>query len=100
MKFGGAIVGKGANETYDDYLLTAVQSDIATLRDDYDSKRTLSDGLSGAGDACLVIGALLTVYSVIRSGDDAGPRTAELPAFSITPDFRQRQVAALWRRAF
>lgn len=54
----GAIMQNQANETYDQYLHTAVQADMNRLIDDYDSKHQQSIIVSKAGVG-LVIGAII-----------------------------------------
>jgi len=54
----GAVIQGQANETYDRYLHTAVQSDMESLIDDYDRKHQQSIIASRAGIG-LVVGAIL-----------------------------------------
>jgi hypothetical protein len=67
LKFAGVLARGSAQRIYDDYLTTAVQSEIAQLRDDYRSKRRVGTSLSNAGNAYLVTGALLTALSALRA---------------------------------
>ena len=49
LKFGSAFVASSAQDTYDQYLFTGIQADIAKYRDNYKSKRDLSVGMSRTG---------------------------------------------------
>ena len=46
LKFGSIFVANSAQDTYDQYLSTGIQADIAKHRDDYRSMRDLSVGMS------------------------------------------------------
>ncbi len=62
LKLGGAVVGGGAAETYDDYLLTADQAALSALGDDYDRGRRLGQGLSGTGNGFLAAGVHFATF--------------------------------------
>ena len=94
VKFGGILTKNTANQTYDDYLTTAVAADIQTLREDYRSQKRLADGLSAGGNGMMVAGALLTAYAIVRSND------AMTPALSFVPARNGRPWYVAWRRRF
>jgi len=93
MKFAGLQVQGKAQSTYDDYLTTAVQSEIAQRRDDYRAKRRVGTALSNTGNALLVTGALLTAVSALRS------TTSEAPT-SLSPRLNGNRVGFAFSRRF
>jgi hypothetical protein len=74
----GAIMQGQATETYDQYLHTAVQSDMGKLIDDYELKRQQSMIASRTGIG-LVIGAIL--LSFIDAAYIPSPEVQKTPAF-------------------
>jgi hypothetical protein len=100
LKLGGAVVGGGAAETYDDYLLTADQAALTALRDDYDSERRLGQGLSGTGNGFLAAGVLFATLSLLRSSRDASDGLAQAPAIALTHNAARRELGVLWRHGF
>ena len=73
----GVIIQGQANETYDEYLHTAIQSDMKSLLDDYEEKHQQSIIASRAG-AGLVIGAIL--LSLLDAAYIPPPETEETPS--------------------
>ncbi len=73
----GVIIQGQANETYDQYLHTAIQSDMKNLLDDYEEKHQQSILASRAG-AGLVIGAIL--LSLLDAAYIPPPETEETPS--------------------
>jgi hypothetical protein len=103
LKFGGVVVGTGAAETYDDYLLTADQSRLIALREDFRSERRLGRGLSGAGNGLLAAGILFATLSLLRDasdGGDVGEELAQAPPISLTHNGARRELGVLWRYGF
>ena len=100
LKFGGVVVGTGAAETYDDYLLTADRARLTALREDFRSERRLGRGLSGAGNGLLVAGVLFATLSLLRDSSDAGEQLAHAPPISLTHDRARRELGVLWRHGF
>lgn len=100
MSFGGAVVGADASETYDQYLLTARQSDLAALHDDYSSKRLMSDRLSKTGAGLMAAGALLAIYSALS--EDAPPlaEPAEGMSAFLDEDAAAARAGVVWRMRF
>ena len=72
----GAVLQGQANETYDEYLHTAVQADMNSFIDDYDQKHQQSLIASRAGIG-LVIGAIL--ISLIDAAHIEQPEAEEAP---------------------
>ena len=62
LKFGSAFVASSAQDTYDQYLSTGIQTDLATHRDDYNTKRDLSIGMSRTGVAFVGLAVLISVF--------------------------------------
>jgi hypothetical protein len=75
--FASVIIQGQANETYDEYLHTAIQSDMKNLLDDYEEKHQQSIIASRAG-AGLVIGAIL--LSLVDAAYIPPPETEETPS--------------------
>jgi len=73
----GVIIQGQANETYDQYLHTAIQSDMKNLLDDYEEKHQQSIIASRAG-AGLVIGAIL--LSLVDAAHIPPPETEKTPS--------------------
>ena len=62
LKFGSVFVANSAQDTYDQYLSTGIQSDLATHRDDYTTKRDLSVAMSRTGIAFVGLAVLVSVF--------------------------------------
>lgn len=100
LKFGGAVVGTGAAETYDDYLLTADQSELTALREDFKSEQRLGRGLSGAGNGLLAAGLLFATLSLLRNASDGGEEVAQAPPITLTRDRGRRELGLQWSYGF
>ena len=64
-KFGSAYAAKLANESYDAYLHTAVQSEMQKKLDEYRLRRDVSRGLSAASIGFTAIGAICSFYKAL-----------------------------------
>ena len=62
LKFGSTFVASSAQDTYDQYLATGIQSDLATHRDNYKTKRDLSIAMSRTGVAFVGLAVLISVF--------------------------------------
>ncbi len=62
LKFGSVFVANSAQDTYDQYLSAGIQSDIAKYRDDYETQRNLSIGMSRTGIAFVGFAVLISVF--------------------------------------
>ncbi len=100
MSFGGAAVGADASETYDQYLLTARQSDLAALHDDYSNKRQMSDRLSKTGASLMAAGALLAIYSALSEDAPLPAAPAEGMSALIGGDASFARAGVVWRMRF
>lgn len=64
-KFGSAYAAKLANESYDAYLHTAIQSEMREKLDEYRLRRDISWGLSGASIGFTAIGVIYSLYRAL-----------------------------------
>ena len=62
LKFGSIFVANSAQDTYDQYLSTGIQADIAKHRDDYRSMRDLSVGMSRTGIGFVGLAVFISVF--------------------------------------
>lgn len=62
LKFGSIFVANSAQDTYDKYLSTGIQSDLAKHRDDYETQRSLSIGMSRTGIGFVGFAVLISVF--------------------------------------
>ena len=81
MKFGSVFVEKSAQDSYDQYLNTAIQTDITKYRDSYTAKHNASTIMSRVGIGLVGIAALVSVFDQLDV--IATPSTA----FRVTPSY-------------
>ena len=62
LKFSSIFVANSAQDTYDQYLSTGIQADIAKHRDDYRSMRDLSVGMSRTGIGFVGLAVFISVF--------------------------------------
>ena len=62
LKFGSIFVAKTAQDTYDEYLSTGIQSDLTKYRDDYKTQRDVSLGMSRTGIGFVGLAILISVF--------------------------------------
>lgn len=62
LKFGSVFVASSAQDAYDQYLSTGIQSDLVTHRDDYKTKHDLSSAMSRTGVAFAGLAVLISVF--------------------------------------
>lgn len=62
LKVGSVFVATSAQDSYDQYLATGIQADIAKHRDDYRSNRDLSVGMSRTSIAFVGLAVLISVF--------------------------------------
>ena len=62
LKFGSVFVATSAQDAYNQYLSTGIQADIAMHRDNYQSKRDLSVGMSRTGIGFVGLAVLISVF--------------------------------------
>ena len=100
LKFGSVFVANSAQDTYDQYLSTGIQSDLAKHRDDYESQRNLSIGMSRTGIGFVGLAVLISVldqFEVIS--ESSAVRSARL---NIEPSYNPRtgDAALTFQRKF
>ena len=62
LKFSSIFIANSAQGTYDQYLSTGIQADIAKHRDDYRSMRDLSVGMSRTGIGFVGLAVFISVF--------------------------------------
>ena len=88
LKFGSVFVANSAQDTYDQYLSTGIQSDITKYRDDYKTKRDLSMGLSRTGIAFVGFAVLISVFDQFDViSESSAARSTQL---SLKPSYNPR----------
>ena len=100
LKFGSIFVANSAQDTYDQYLSTGIQADIAKHRDDYKSMRDLSVGMSRTGIGFVGLAVFISVLDqldVISESSDY--RSAWL---NLKPNYnpRTREASLTLQRKF
>ena len=100
LKFGGIFVANSAQDTYDQYLSTGIQADIARHRDDYRSMSDLSVGMSRTGIGFVGLAVFISVLDqldVISESSDY--RSAWL---NLKPNYnpRTREASLTLQRKF
>ena len=85
LKFGSVFVANSAQDTYDQYLSTGIQSNLATHRDDYTTKRDLSVAMSPTGIAFVGLAVLVSVFDQLDVISDS--RSVQL---SLKPNYNPR----------
>ena len=66
LKFGSVFVANSAQDTYDQYLSAGIQSDIAKYRDDYETQRNLSLGMSRTGIGFVGFAVLISIFDQLN----------------------------------
>ena len=100
LQFGSVFVANSAQDTYDQYLATGIQSDLATHRDDYTTKRNLSIGMSRTGIGFVGFAVLISVFDQLAVvSESSGARSARL---SLSPSYNPRtgDAALTFQRNF
>lgn len=90
LNFGGVFVQKSAQDSYDQYLTTALQADIAKHRNDYVSRRDTSLTMSRVGIGMVGVAALISVFDQL----DLISRQSQPAALRLAPgyDFQNRET--------
>ena len=88
LKFGSILVANSAQDTYDQYLATGIQSDLAIHRDDYATKRNLSIGMSRTGIGFVGFAVLISVLDQVDViSESSAARSVRL---SLHPSYNPR----------
>ena len=79
LKFGSVFVESSAQDSYDQYLNTAIQADITKHRDDYISKHDGSVLMSRIGIGFVGIAAMISIFGQLdRISKSSQPQSASL----------------------
>ena len=100
LKFGSIFVANSAQDTYDQYLSTGIQADIAKHRDDYKSMRDLSVGMSRTGIGFVGLAVFISVFDqldvISKSSDYCSARLNLKPSYNP----RTREASLTLQRKF
>ncbi|MDE0298898.1 MAG: hypothetical protein OXN17_09720 [Candidatus Poribacteria bacterium] len=98
LKFGSVFVEKSAQDSYDQYLTTALQADIARHRTDYTSRRDASLVMSRAGMGLVGVAALISIFDQLDLISDQ----SQSAALRLTPsfDFQNRETTLSFQGHF
>ena len=100
LKFGSVFIANSAQDTYDQYLSAGIQSDIAKYRDDYETQRNLSLGMSRTGIGFVGFAVLISVFDQLDViSESSAARVARL---SLKPSYNPRtgDTALILQRKF
>ena len=100
LKFGSVFVANSAQDTYDQYLSAGIQSDIAKYRDDYETQRNLSLGMSRTGIGFVGFAVLISVFDQLNViSESSASRSVQL---SFKPSYNPRtgDAALTFQRKF
>ena len=100
LKFGSVFVATSAQDTYDQYLSTGIQADIAKHRDDYKSQRNLSTGMSRTGIGLVGLAVLISVFDQLDViSESSAARSIQL---NLEPSYNPRtgEAALTLQRKF
>ena len=89
LKFGSILVANSAQDTYDQYLSTGIQSDLATHRNDYTTKRNLSIGMSRTGIGFVGFAVLISVLDQLDVISESS--VARSVRLSLHPSYNPRR---------
>ena len=90
LKFGSVFVEKSAQNSYDQYLNTGLQADIARYRTDYTSKRDAGVVMSRVGIGLVGVATLISIFDQL----DLISQQSQPAALRLTPgyDFQNRET--------
>ncbi len=83
LKFGSVFVDKSAQDSYDQYLITALQADIAKHRNDYTRQRDTSLAMSRVGIGLVGVATLISIFDQL----DLISRESQSSALRLTPSY-------------
>ena len=88
LKFGSIFVANSAQDTYDEYLSTGIQTDLTTHRDDYKTQRDVSLGMSRTGIGFVGLAILISVFDQLDViAQSSAARSVQL---SVEPSYNPR----------
>lgn len=85
LKFGSVFVANSAHDSYDQYLSTGIQADIAQHRDAYTTKRNLSIGMSRTGIGFVGLAVLISIFDQLD--DVSKPSISRSTQLSLKPSY-------------
>ena len=90
LKFGSVFVEKSAQDSYDQYLTTALQADIARHRTDYTRRRDTSLVISRTGIGLVGVATLISIFDHLSLIS----QQSQSAALRLTPsyDFQNRET--------
>jgi|TARA_B100001964_G_C13920945_1_gene460167 site-specific recombinase XerD len=97
LTFSGIYMGKSAQDSYDAYLQTARQSEIAQYKQDYLNHHTASLIMSRTGAGITGLALAISIWN--QAVSTSNQQILSLP-FESEIDFVQRQTNIVWRRRF
>jgi hypothetical protein len=71
MKFGSAYMDKMANQSYDEYLHTAVQAEMESHLNEYRGRHWAAIALSGASVGFIALSAVYSLYNALRPPEES-----------------------------
>ena len=88
LKFGSIFVATSAQDTYDQYLSTGIQTELAKHRDDYNAKRNVSIAMSRTGIGFVGFAVLISVFDQLEViSESSAYRSAQL---NLKPSYNPR----------
>ena len=100
LKFGSVFVANSAQDTYDQYLSTGIQSDLAKHRDDYKTQRNLSIGMSHTGIGLVGLAVLISVFDQLNVISESPPSRSGQLSFNPSYNPRTGEAALTLQRKF
>ena len=97
LTFSGIHMGKSAQDSYDAYLRTALQSEIVQYKQDYLNQHITSLIMSRTGAGITGLALAISIWN--QAVSVSNQRILSLP-FESEIDFAQRQTNIVWRRRF
>lgn len=70
MRFGSVYMYKMANESYDQYLHTALQAEMRSRLDDYRMRHRVGVILSGSSTGFIALSAIYSLYLALRPPEE------------------------------
>lgn len=100
LKFGSVFVATSAQDTYDQYLSTGIQSDITKYRDDYKTQRNLSIGMSRTGIGFVGLAVLISVFDQLDVISESSALRPVQLTFKPSYNSRTGDAALILQRKF
>jgi hypothetical protein len=100
LKFGSVFVGKSAQDSYDQYLRSAIRADIEKHRDDYTGKQDLGVIMSRTGVGFVGLAVLISLFDGLDLISKSPP--PESAALHLKPSYNPRthEAALLFQGRF